>query len=222
MALPSRRPNCAAHAAESEFAQRNLRREVLANYAYINLNDQLTRVRASAACRCSAPVNMNAAVGQTGSTGQLGITVPEIVSGLFKTQNRSIPRVRCACSRLPPGQEFTYSVSCAGRRGERPCEDFGARSGAETPDGGIRSFASRMWRVWSWGHRTINHRRSPSTGQAQRRDRTLPLPGSNGVQQLKASTKLMAEAKKRFPEGMTSPWHWYTTRAVTEASGKSS
>ena len=66
---------------------------------------------------------------------KLGITVPEIMSALFKRKTRSIRPARRAASRRRKGQEFTYSVLAQGRLTSP--EEFGEIVVRETPDGGI-------------------------------------------------------------------------------------
>ena len=107
----------------------------LANYAYINLNDQLTRVKGIAsvtifgagqyAMRCWVRPDLLA---------KLNITVPEIVSALQK-QNTVNPAGQIGGEPIPPGQEFTYAIRAQGRL-VTP-EEFGRIVLRANPDGSL-------------------------------------------------------------------------------------
>jgi HAE1 family hydrophobic/amphiphilic exporter-1 len=87
----------------------------LANYAYINMNDQLTRVKGVAsvtvfgagqyAMRCWVRPDVLA---------KLNITVAEIAQAL-QGQNTVNPAGQVGSEPVPPGQEFTYTVQAQGR-----------------------------------------------------------------------------------------------------------
>ena len=95
----------------------------LANYAYINIVDKLTRVVGIAsvtvfgagqyAMRCWVRPDLLA---------KLNITIPEIVDALQK-QNTVNPAGQVGGEPSPPGQEFTYAIRAQGRL-ETP-EEFG-------------------------------------------------------------------------------------------------
>src|SRR5204862_7112661 len=107
----------------------------LANYAYINLNDQLTRIPGI------GNVNVFGA-GQYAmrlwvkpdQLAKLGITVPDVVSAI-QAQNTVNPAGQVGGEPIPKGQEFTYSVRVQGRLTSP--EEFGQIVVREQPDGGI-------------------------------------------------------------------------------------
>src|SRR5207247_1905641 len=107
----------------------------LANYAYINLNDQLTRVPGI------GNVNVFGA-GQYAMRlwvrpdrlAKLSITVPEVVSAI-QAQNTVNPAGQVGGEPIPKGQEFTYSVRAQGRLTSP--EEFGEIVVRETPNSGI-------------------------------------------------------------------------------------
>src|SRR5436309_5922492 len=107
----------------------------LANYAYINLNDQLTRVPGVGSVQVfgAGKYAMRLWV-KPDQLAKLGITVPEIVSAI-QTQNTVNPAGQIGGEPAPKGQEYTYSVRARGRRTSP--EDFGQIVVRETPDGGI-------------------------------------------------------------------------------------
>src|SRR5499433_2810376 len=107
----------------------------LANYSYINLNDQLTRVPGIAsvtvfgagqrAMRCWVRPDVLA---------KLNVTVPEIVKAI-QTQNTVNPAGQIGGEPVPTGQEFTYAVRAQGRL-PTP-EDFANIVVRANPDGSI-------------------------------------------------------------------------------------
>jgi HAE1 family hydrophobic/amphiphilic exporter-1 len=84
--------------------------EFLANYAYINLNDQLTRVAgiASVSVFGAGQYAMRFWV-KPDQLAKLQITVPEIINAI-QTQNNVNPAGQIGSEPVPPGQEYTYTV----------------------------------------------------------------------------------------------------------------
>src|SRR6266566_9487696 len=109
--------------------------QFLANYAYINLNDQLTRVPGIGSVQVfgAGQYAMRMWV-KPDQLAKLGITVPEIVSAV-QTQNTVNPAGQVGGEPIPKGQEYTYSVRARGRLVST--DDFGQIVVRETPDGGI-------------------------------------------------------------------------------------
>src|SRR5207302_3880057 len=95
----------------------------LANYAYINLNDQLTRVPgiASVTIFGAGQYAMRCWV-KPDQLAKLGVTVPEIVKAI-QTQNTVNPAGQIGSEPVPKGQEFTYAVLAQGRLPS--AEEFG-------------------------------------------------------------------------------------------------
>src|ERR1700758_5164435 len=89
--------------------------EFLANYAYINLNDQLTRVPgiASVSVFGAGQYAMRFWV-KPDQLAKLQITVPEIISAI-QTQNNVNPAGQIGSEPVPPGQEYPYAVRSQGR-----------------------------------------------------------------------------------------------------------
>ncbi len=87
----------------------------LANYAYINIVDQLTRVRgiASVTVFGAGQYAMRCWV-RPDQLAKLNITVPEIVDALQK-QNTVNPAGQVGERTESPGQEFTYAIRAQGR-----------------------------------------------------------------------------------------------------------
>src|SRR3979490_3625063 len=87
----------------------------LANYSYINLNDQLTRVPgiASVTVFGAGQYAMRCWV-RPDKLAKMGVTVPEIVKAI-QTQNTVNPAGQIGGDPVPKGQEFTYAVCAQGR-----------------------------------------------------------------------------------------------------------
>src|SRR6266705_23525 len=183
----------------------------LANYAYINLNDQLTRVPGIGSVQVfgAGQYAMRLWV-KPDQLAKLGITVPEIVSAI-QTQNTVNPAGQVGGEPIPKGQEYTYSVRARGRRTSP--EDFGQIVVRETPDGGIVRLKDVARVELGSQDYTIVGR---FNGKPSAIIAVYQLPGSNAVQAAEGVNKLMAEAKKRFPEGMDYAVALDTTRSVTE------
>ena len=185
--------------------------QFLANYAYINLNDQLTRVPGIGSVQVfgAGQYAMRLWV-KPDQLAKLGITVPEIVNAV-QTQNTVNPAGQVGGEPIPKGQEFTYSVRAAGRRTSP--EEFGQIVVRETPDGGIVRVKDVARVELGSQDYSLSGR---FNGKASAVMAIYQLPGSNAVQAAEGVKKLMAEAKQRFPEGMDYAIALDTTRAVTE------
>src|SRR3984885_8339132 len=87
----------------------------LANYAYINLVDQLTRQSgiASVTVFGAGQYAMRCWV-RPDQLAKLGVTVPQIVNAI-QTQNAVTPAGQIGAEPVPRGQQFTYAVSAQGR-----------------------------------------------------------------------------------------------------------
>jgi HAE1 family hydrophobic/amphiphilic exporter-1 len=185
--------------------------QFLANYAYINLNDQITRVPGIGSVQVfgAGQYAMRLWV-RPDQLAKLGITVPEIVTAL-QTQNTVNPAGQVGGEPSPKGQEYTYSVRARGRR--ISTEDFGQIVVRETPDGGIvRLKDVARAELGSQDYSIIGR----FNGKPSAIIAVYQLPGSNAVQAAKGVTKLLDEAKKRFPQGMDYAVALDTTEAVTE------
>jgi HAE1 family hydrophobic/amphiphilic exporter-1 len=183
----------------------------LANYAYINLNDQLTRVPGIGSVQVfgAGQYAMRLWV-RPDQLAKLGITVPEIVTAV-QTQNTVNPAGQIGSEPAPKGQEYTYSVRARGRRTSP--EDFGQIVVRENPDGGIvRLKDVARVELGSQDYTVVGR----FNGKPSAVIAVYQLPGSNAVQAADGVKQLMAEAKKRFPEGIDYSIALDTTRSVTE------
>src|SRR5438094_319542 len=183
----------------------------LANYAYINLNDQLTRVPGIGNVQVfgAGQYAMRLWV-KPDQLAKLGITVTEIVSAI-QAQNTVNPAGQVGGSPSPKGQEYTYSVRAQGRLTSP--EEFGNIVVRERPDGGtVRVRDIARIELGSQDY-TITGRINGKPGAIIA---VYQLPGSNAVEAAKGVRKLMEEAKKRFPQDVDYVVSLDTTDSVRE------
>jgi HAE1 family hydrophobic/amphiphilic exporter-1 len=107
----------------------------LANYAYININDQMTRVKgiASVTVFGAGQYAMRLWV-KPDQLAKLNITIPEIINAV-NAQNTVNPAGTIGAEPVPQGQEFTYAVRAQGRL--QSAEEFGNIVLRANPDGSI-------------------------------------------------------------------------------------
>src|SRR2546429_263799 len=182
----------------------------LSNYAYVNLNDPMTRVPGIGQVTVFGANKYAIRFWVNPDTlAKLDITVNEIVKAI-QAQNTVNPAGQVGGKPVPRGQEFTYTVLTQGRLVS--VEDFENVVVRATPDGSIvrvRDVARVELGGESYsGHARISGR--PAAGIA-----IYQLPGSNAVETMKAATKLMEEAKARFPHDLDYVTALDTTLAVS-------
>jgi HAE1 family hydrophobic/amphiphilic exporter-1 len=183
----------------------------LANYAYINLVDQLTRVKGVGSVQVfgAGQYAMRLWV-KPDQLAKLGITVPEIVSAI-QTQNTVNPAGQVGSEPIPAGQAFTYSVRAQGRLNSQ--EEFEEIVIRETPDTGIvRVKDVARVELGSQDYSVTGH----LDGNPSAIVSVYQLPGSNAVDTAAGVRKLFSEAKLRFPADMDFSIPVDTTRAVNE------
>src|ERR1041385_2989663 len=181
----------------------------LANYAYINLVDQLTRVKGVGTVQVfgAGRYAMRLWV-KPDRLAKLNITVPEIVSAI-QTQNTVNPAGQVGSEPIPAGQPFTFSVRAQGRLSSpEEFEDIVVR---ETPETGIV-------RVRDVARVELGSQDYSVTGHLDGRPSAVvavyQLPGSNAVDTAAGVRKLFAEQKLRFPDDVDFTVPVDTTRAV--------
>jgi len=183
----------------------------LANYAYINLNDQLTRVPGIGSVQVfgAGRYAMRLWV-KPDQLAKLAITVPEIVAAL-QSQNTVNPAGQIGGEPAPKGQEFTYSVRAQGRL--TTPEEFEQIVVRAAPDGGIvRVKDVARVEMGAQDYTIVGH----LNGKPSAIIAVYQLPGSNAVQAAEGVKKLLAEEKQRLPQGVDYTIALDTTRAVSE------
>lgn len=183
----------------------------LANYCYININDQMTRVPgiASVTIFGAGQYAMRLWV-KPDQLAKLGITIPEIVNAV-QHQNTVNPVGQVGGEPVPPGQEFTYAVRSQGRlENEKQFGDIVIRA---NPDGSFVTI-SDVGRI-ELGSQTYNMM-GRLNGKPAAIIALYQLPGTNAIEAANGAKKLMAELKGRFPADLDYIVALDTTLAVTE------
>ena len=183
----------------------------LANYAYININDQMTRVKgiASVSVFGAGQYAMRIWV-KPDQLAKLDITIPEIINAV-QAQNNVNPAGKVGGEPVPPGQEFTYAVRAQGRLQTE--EEFGNIVLRADPSGAIV-------RIKDVGRIELGAQTYDMTGRLNGKPAALvalyQLPGSNAIDAADGAKKVMAELKTRFPNDLDYVVALDTTLAVTE------
>jgi len=183
----------------------------MANYANINLIDQLLRVPGVAMVNIFGAGQYAIRIWVKPDTlGKLGITVPDIVNAVQK-QNAVNPAGQIGSEPVPPGQEFTYTVRTQGRLVSP--EEFGTIVLRANPDGSIVRLRD-VARI-ELGSQTYNVA-SRMDGKPAASMAIYQTPGSNAVATVQGVRKLLDEAQKRFPADLEYTVALDTTRPINE------
>jgi HAE1 family hydrophobic/amphiphilic exporter-1 len=182
----------------------------LANYAYINLIDELTRVPGIARVQVfgAGQYAMRVWV-KPDQLAKLQVTVPQIIQAL-QTQNTVNPAGQVGGEPAPPGQQFTYTVRAQGRL-VTP-EDFGNVILRANPDGSNLTLKDVARLELGAQLYSLNGRYNgrPASVLA-----CYQLPGSNAVDAAKALRARVELLSKRFPDDLAYTISLDTTAAVT-------
>jgi HAE1 family hydrophobic/amphiphilic exporter-1 len=185
--------------------------EFLANYAYINLNDPLSRSPGVSQVTIfgAGQYAMRIWV-KPDQLAKLNITVPEVISAV-ESQNTVNPAGKIGGRPVPPGQEFTYTVRAQGRLVTE--DDFGNIVLRATPAGAVVRLRDVARIQLSAADYDIvgRYNGKPSCIMA-----LFQLPGSNAIDSAKHVRALMEQLKKNFPSDMDYHVPIDTTKSVTE------
>jgi HAE1 family hydrophobic/amphiphilic exporter-1 len=183
----------------------------LANYSYININDQMTRVRgiASVSVFGAGQYAIRLWV-RPDRLAQMGITVPEIITAI-QQQNTVNPSGKIGGEPIPKGQQFTYTVRSQGRlETQEQFEDIVLRA---APGGAIV-------RVKDVARVELGSQNYDMLARLNGRPCALialyQLPGSNALDAAGGAKKLMERIKQTFPPDLDYVIALDTTLAVTE------
>src|ERR1700761_2070632 len=186
-----------------------LSQEFLTNYAIINLQDQLARVKGVSRVQVFGGQYAMRVWVHPDQMAKLGITAPEVIQAI-QTQNNVNPAGQIGAEPIPQGQQFTYTVRTQGRL-VTP-EEFGAIIIRANPDGSLVHL-SDIARV-ELGQQayaiSARYNQAPAGVMA-----IYQLPGSNAVQTAAAVNARMKELSATFPAGITYDVPLDTTKAVT-------
>jgi len=183
----------------------------LANYAYINMFDQLSRVKGIGSVQVfgAGQYAMRFWINPD-QLAKLQLTVPEIIAAI-NAQNTVNPAGQIGSEPLPPGQEFTYAVRAQGRL--ITPEEFGDIVVRANPDGTMVRLKD-VARV-ELGAQTYSLK-GRYNGRASAVVAVYQLPGSNAVDAANGARKLMEETRRRFPPDIDYVVSVDTTKSVTE------
>src|ERR1700736_3265398 len=184
--------------------------QYLTNYAYIYLNDQLTRVPGISNVQVfgSGPYAIRIWV-KPERLGRFNITVSDIENAV-RQQNAVNPVGASGGEPIPAGQEFTYTAVSRGLLSTP--EQFGEIVVREQPNGGIVRVKD-VARV-ELGSQTYNTR-ARLNGQPSAVIALYQWPGTNAIAAADGVKKLMGELKQRFPRGVDYVIALDTTLPVT-------
>ncbi|MFT3849952.1 MAG: multidrug efflux RND transporter permease subunit [Propionivibrio sp.] len=183
----------------------------LANYAYININDQMTRVKgiASVTVFGAGQYAMRLWVSPD-QLAKLNITIPEIVNAV-SAQNTVNPAGTVGAEPVPAGQEFTYAVRAQGRL-QSP-EEFGEVVLRANTDGSIV-------RVKDVARIELGAQTYSQQGRLNGKPAALialyQMPGANAIEAAQGAREVMERVKESFPPDLDYVVALDTTLSITE------
>jgi len=183
----------------------------LANYAYINLNDPVSRLYGVGQTQVfgSGQYAMRLWV-KPDQMAKLGITVTDIANAL-QAQNTVNPAGQIGGEPALSNQQFTYAVLAQGRLTSP--EQFGDVVVREAPNGGIvRVRDVARVELGTQDYSLIGR----LNGKPSAIIAVYQLPGTNAVQTVQGARKLMAQMKQRFPQDIEYAVSLDQTLPVTE------
>src|SRR3954452_17237411 len=182
----------------------------LANYANINLIDQITRVPGISNVQVfgAGQYAMRLWV-KPDQLAKLSVTVTDIINAL-RAQNTVNPAGQIGGEPAPPGQEFTYTVRSPGRL--TSSEEFGEIVIRANPDGSLLRLKDVARIELGAQTYSLNGRLDgkPSAVLA-----CYQLPGTNALDAANGVKKLLGEISKRLPPDMAYVISLDTTQAVS-------
>jgi hydrophobic/amphiphilic exporter-1 (mainly G- bacteria), HAE1 family len=186
-----------------------LSQDFLTNYAIINLQDQIARVKGVSRVQTFGGQYAMRVWVNPNKMAQLGVTATDVIAAI-QTQNNVNPAGQIGGEPIPQGQKFTYTVRTQGRL-VTP-EEFGRITIRANPDGSIlhlSDIARTELGDQAYGL-SGRYNQAPSGVMA-----IYQLPGSNAVETAAAVTARMKDLASTFPAGITYDIPLDTTKAVT-------
>jgi HAE1 family hydrophobic/amphiphilic exporter-1 len=182
----------------------------LANYANINLIDQITRVPGISNVQVfgAGQYAMRLWV-KPDQLAKLSVTVTDIINAL-RAQNTVNPAGQIGGEPAPPGQEFTYTVRSPGRLTSG--EEFGEIVIRANPDGSLLRLKDVARIELGAQTYSLNGRLD---GKPAAVLACYQLPGTNALQAADGVKALMARVSQQFPADISYAISLDTTRAVT-------
>src|ERR1700761_5693240 len=186
-----------------------LSQDFLTNYAIINLQDQIARVKGVSRVQTFGGQYAIRVWVNPDKMAQLGVTAPEVIAAI-QTQNNVNPAGQIGGEPIPKGQQFTYTVRTQGRL-VTP-EQFGNIIVRANADGSIlhlKDIARVELGDAAYGI-SGRYNQNPSGVMA-----IYQLPGSNAVETAAAVNARMKDLSATFPPGISYDVPLDTTKAVT-------
>src|SRR5712672_2042833 len=183
----------------------------LANYANININDALYRVRGvgQVVLFGASEYAMRIWV-KPDVLANLGLTVPDLARAVSQ-QNTVNPAGRLGADPAPPGKEMTYTVRAQGRL--QTAEEFARIVVRSNADGSL----VRLSDVARIELGALNYQQvSRVNGQPGSIIAVFQAPGSNALDVARGVKSAMAELKQRFPPDLDYVVTLDSTLPVTE------
>ncbi len=183
--------------------------DFLTNYAIINLQDELTRVKGVGRVQVFGGQYALRVWVQPDKLAQLGVTATDVITALG-TQNNVNPAGQIGGEPVPNGQQFTYTVRTQGRL-VKP-EEFGDIIIRSNPDGSVLHLrdVARVELGTQIYNLTARYNKAPSGVLG-----IYQLPGSNAVETAKNVRARLDELQKTFPAGLQYEIPLDTTKAVS-------
>ena len=188
----------------------------LNNYAYININDPMSRVPGIGQVSIfgAGQYAMRFWV-RPDRLAKLGITVPEILDAI-KKQNTVNPAGQIGAEPVPAGQEFTYTVRAQGRLvNSEEFEQIVVRANTDGSIVRLKDVARIELGAQNYGMK------SRLNGKPAAIVAIYQLPGSNAIDTMDRAKKLMEEMKGRFPADLEYTVSLDTTLSVGKGSTRS-
>jgi HAE1 family hydrophobic/amphiphilic exporter-1 len=183
--------------------------QFLTNYAYINLNDQLTRLRGISNVQVFGSGQYAIRIWvKPDLLSRFNLTVPDVLTAI-QQQNAAYPVGFAGGEPVPPGQEFTYMTVSRGQL-VTP-EQFGDIAIRVQSNGAVVRIKD-VARVELGSQ--VYTTKARLNGQPSAVIAVYQLPGTNALAAAGGVKKRMAELKRRFPRGLDYVISLDTTKPV--------
>jgi hydrophobe/amphiphile efflux-1 (HAE1) family protein len=183
----------------------------LSNYATINVNDNIARIRGVGQINLFGGSDYAMRVWlRPDRVAKLGITIPDIVNAINQ-QNQLSPAGQIGGPPAQPGTEYTYTVRTQGRLLDE--QQFGEIIVRSNPDGSqvLLKDVARLELGTQLYNSIGRHDSKPSAVIA-----VFQIPGTNALQVANEIKQTMEDLKSRFPPDMDYTVSLDTTLPVTE------
>src|SRR5579875_36101 len=183
--------------------------EFLTNYAIINVQDELTRVKGVGKVQVFGGQYAMRVWVQPDKMAQLGVTATDVINALG-TQNNVYPAGRIGGEPVPSGQQLTYTVRTQGRMVQP--EEFENIILRSNPDGSVLHLRDVARVQLGSQNYDLSARYNGAPAGIMG---VYQLPGSNAVETAAAVRARLDQLSQRFPAGLQYAVTLDTTKAVT-------